>query len=42
MVTESLKLAFADRDHYIGDPRFIKDIPVQGLLSKEYAASRRK
>lgn len=41
-VTEALKLAFADRDQYIGDPRFVKDIPVAGLLSKEYAAARRK
>jgi gamma-glutamyltranspeptidase/glutathione hydrolase len=41
-LTEALKLAFADRDQYIGDPRFIKDIPVEGLLSKEYAAARRK
>ena len=41
-LTETLKLVFADRDHYIGDPRFVKDIPVAGLLSKEYAAARRK
>jgi gamma-glutamyltranspeptidase/glutathione hydrolase len=40
-ITESLKLAFADRDHYITDPRF-KDIPVAGLLSKDYASARRK
>jgi gamma-glutamyltranspeptidase/glutathione hydrolase len=42
VVTEALKLAFADRDHFISDPRFIKHIPVAGLLSKEYAAERRK
>ena len=42
VLTEALKLAFADRDEYIGDPRFVKDMPVAGLLSKEYAASRRK
>lgn len=41
-LTEALKLAFADRDQYIGDPRFVKDMPVAGLLSKEYAAGRRK
>src|SRR5262249_7012184 len=41
-ITESLKLAFADRDQYITDPKFVKDIPVSGLLSKEYAAARRK
>ena len=40
-VTEALKLAFADRDAYVGDPRFIKDIPMREMLSKEYAARRR-
>ncbi|MBP9484007.1 MAG: gamma-glutamyltransferase family protein [Negativicutes bacterium] len=38
---ESLKLAFADGHHYIGDPRFV-DMDIEGLLSKEYAAERRK
>jgi len=38
---EALKLAMADRDTYLGDMDFIK-IPYQGLLSKEYAAARRK
>lgn len=38
-VTESLKLALADRDRYYGDPNFAK-IPAE-LLSKEYAALRR-
>src|SRR6266581_4345769 len=42
VLTETLKLAFADRDRYIADPRFVKDIPVAGLLSKEYATQRRK
>ncbi len=37
---ESIKLAFADREQYYGDPRFV-DVPLAGLLSKEYAASRR-
>ena len=41
VVTESLKLAFADRDQYIGDPRFVKNMPIAGLLSKEYATARR-
>ena len=39
-VTEAAKLAFADREQYYGDPRFA-DVPMEGLLSKEYAASRR-
>ena len=38
---EAVKLAMADRDTYLGDTDFIK-IPFAGLLSKEYAAERRK
>jgi gamma-glutamyltranspeptidase/glutathione hydrolase len=38
---EAAKLAFADRDMYYGDPKFSK-IPEQELLSKDYAAQRRK
>jgi len=41
LVVESLKLAFADRDTYYGDPDFI-DIPAEALLSKDYAARRRE
>jgi len=37
---EALKLAFADRERYAGDPAFV-DVPVDGLLSSEYAALRR-
>ena len=37
---EALKLAFADREKYLGDMDFIK-IPYEGLLSKQYAAARR-
>ena len=40
VVTEALKLAFTDRNRYVADPRFV-DVPVEGLLSKEYAAARR-
>jgi len=40
-VTEALKLAYADRDTYYGDPKF-NQIPADVLLSKEYAAQRRK
>jgi gamma-glutamyltranspeptidase/glutathione hydrolase len=38
---EALKLAFGDREKYLGDMDFIR-IPYDGLLSKEYAAERRK
>ena len=40
-VVEAVKLAFADRDQYYGDPKFSK-IPEEILLSKEYAEERRK
>ena len=40
-VTEALKLAYADRDTYYGDPKFVS-IPTATLLSKDYAAERRK
>jgi gamma-glutamyltranspeptidase/glutathione hydrolase len=40
-VVEALKLAFADRDRYYGDPKFSK-IPEEILLSKSYAAERAK
>jgi len=41
IIAEALKLAFADRDRYVGDPDFM-DVPVAGLTSKEYAAERAK
>jgi len=40
-VTEALKLSFADRNKYVGDPKFVPNIPMKALLSKEYAATRR-
>ena len=40
LVTEAMKLAFADRNQWVADPRVV-DVPVAGLLSKEYAAKRR-
>jgi gamma-glutamyltranspeptidase / glutathione hydrolase len=36
---EALRLAWADRNGYMGDPAFV-DVPVDGLLSEEYAADR--
>ena len=41
-VAESLRRAFADRARYLGDPAFVKDMPVERLTSKEYAASLRR
>jgi gamma-glutamyltranspeptidase/glutathione hydrolase len=40
-VTESLKLSFADRNKYVADPKFVPNIPMKALLSKQYAAIRR-
>ncbi|MBB3444825.1 gamma-glutamyltransferase family protein [Rhizobium sp. BK379] len=40
-VTEAMKLAFADREIYYGDPKFA-EVPVDQLLSDTYAAARRK
>jgi gamma-glutamyltranspeptidase/glutathione hydrolase len=37
---EASRLAFADRNAYLGDPEYV-DAPVDGLLSKQYAAQRR-
>ena len=38
---ECAKLAFADRERYYGDPAFV-DVPLDRLLSDEYAAERRE
>ena len=38
-VSEALKLAFGDREAYYGDPERA-EVPIDGLLSKEYAAER--
>jgi gamma-glutamyltranspeptidase/glutathione hydrolase len=40
LVLEAIKLAFADREAYYGDPEHVK-VPAEGLLSREYAALRR-
>lgn len=39
--TEAKKLAYADMREYYGDPEF-SDLPVDTLLSKEYADARRQ
>ncbi|MGM0375392.1 MAG: gamma-glutamyltransferase [Bacteroidota bacterium] len=41
LVNEAKKLAFEDRARFIADPEY-SDTPLEKLLSKEYAAQRRK
>ena len=40
LMVEALKLAFADRERWYGDPRFV-DVPMAALLSDDYSARRR-
>ena len=40
-VLEALKLSFADRHHFYGDPDFV-DVPMEGLTSKAFADERRR
>jgi gamma-glutamyltranspeptidase/glutathione hydrolase len=40
-LAEALKLAFADREAYYGDPAIV-EVPLQTLISAEYAAERKK
>ncbi len=37
---EASRLAYADRNAYVGDPRYV-GVPVKSLLSPEFAATRR-
>ena len=41
VMVEAKKLAFVDREAYVADPDYI-DVPLEGLLSKEYARDRAK
>ena len=40
VITEAMKLAFADRAFFLGDPDFV-EIPMETLVSKDYAAAQR-
>jgi len=40
LVTEAMRRAFIDRNHWLGDPDFV-DMPLDRLLSKSYAATLR-
>jgi gamma-glutamyltranspeptidase/glutathione hydrolase len=39
LMTEALRVAYADRGAYIADPDFVR-VPTQGLLGPKYVASR--
>ena len=41
LMVEAKKLAFADRETYVADPEYL-DIPIAGLVSKDYAKERAK
>ncbi|HYW20845.1 MAG TPA: gamma-glutamyltransferase [Nodularia sp. (in: cyanobacteria)] len=40
LIVETMKIAYADRSEYLGDPDFIK-VPVEQLISPDYAKKRR-
>lgn len=42
LIVESMRRAYADRAQYLGDPDFNPQMPVDRLISKEYAAQLRK
>ena len=41
LMVEAKKLAFLDREAYVADPDYI-DVPIEGLISKEYGKERAK
>lgn len=41
VMAQAQQLAYADRDQFIADPNFV-DMPVKGMLNKEYLAKRAK
>lgn len=42
LMAEAMRRAFAERAQHLGDPDFVKNMPIDRLLSKDYAAELRK
>ena len=42
LIAESMRRAFAERAQHLGDPDFVKSMPIDRLISKDYAAALRK
>ena len=42
LMAESMRRAFAERAQHLADPDFVKTMPVDRLISKDYAAQLRK
>jgi gamma-glutamyltranspeptidase/glutathione hydrolase len=42
LLAESMRRAFAERAQHLGDPDFVKDMPIDRLISKDHAAQLRK
>jgi gamma-glutamyltranspeptidase/glutathione hydrolase len=40
LLAETMKLTYADRSEFLGDPDFVQ-VPVERLIAKDYAAERR-
>ena len=41
LLTESMRRAYADRANYLGDPDFNENMPLERMMSKDYAAMLR-
>jgi gamma-glutamyltranspeptidase / glutathione hydrolase len=41
LFVEAARLAFADRNRYVGDPAFVR-VPAKGMIDRDYLASRAK
>jgi gamma-glutamyltranspeptidase / glutathione hydrolase len=39
LISEAMRLAYADREKYLGDPDFV-DVPIAGLIDRNYLTTR--